>query len=133
MGYYTDFATALGSMTVTGVTKKVTSPPTQINTAQLPMLYVRLPTGANTVAVLSGGMGLKQAGCEVVILVEPILQSTAPVNFALCLSLMDALEAALTTLVADGDINEWSIRQDVEATSESTAYWALIATVQGSG
>lgn len=133
MGFYADFVTGLAALNVTGVTKKVESPPVQVNTAQLPMMFVRLPTGANQTALMTGSAGLKTATCELVILVEAQQQNTTPRNFALVLTLLDAMETALqAAAAADAVIENWNIRQDMEVTSETTFYWALVASVTGS-
>lgn len=133
MAFYADFVGALGNMTVTGVTKKMTSPPRQVSTAQLPLQFPRLPAGTNSVETLSSTTALKRGTCELVILVEAVGQSTLPLNFALALTLLDNLDAALGTLAASGTVDDWAIRQGAEVLADDTQFWALIATVRGSG
>lgn len=133
MAFYADFVGALGNMTVTGVTKKMTSPPRQVSTAQLPLQFPRLPAGTNSVETLSSTTALKRGTCELVILIEAVGQSTLPLNFALALTLLDNLDAALGTLAASGTVDDWAIRQDAEVLADGTQFWALVATVRGSG
>jgi len=134
VAFYADFVTALGGMSVTGVTASATAPPRQVSTAQLPYLFPRLPVGNNSIETLASTPGIQSATCEVVVLLEAATQSTPALNFALALTMMDNLNTALTALAASGGVvDDWSIRQDVEVTSDGTEYYALVATVTGSG
>lgn len=134
MAFYADFVGALGGMTVTGVTKKMTSPPRQVNTAQLPLLFPRLPRGESGAVTFTGAEGVRRVACDVVILIEAVGQSTMPTNFALALTLMDNLDAALATLATTNqNVDDWVIRQDAEALADGTQFWVLVATVRGVG
>lgn len=127
-GYIADLAT----LSVAGVARAYDHPPAQLNTADLPSLYVRLPTGENQSVTLTALRGLRQATCEVVIAVEPVRQNQNEPNFATCIGLLDALEDAIVVNALTFGVDTWSMRVEVDFVGD-TAYWLIVATVQGSG
>ena len=126
---YATFVANLMDLTVTGVTRVHDEPPAQISTADLPVMYPRLPELSNEVISLGLLSGLPQMQCEVVILVEPIGQSINSANFAAMVAIIDAFNAAL--VASDIRADNWSIRQETAVLSD-TPYWALVATVEAS-
>lgn len=128
---YTEYVATLAGLSITGVVKAYSSPPTQLSTAQLPAQWVRLPSGETAVASLGGQMGLPSFTCDLVIAVEVIGQNTQPANYAKCLAVIDALQTALTTEALDGVVDTWTLRMDGEGIGD-TAYWVIVATVTGS-
>lgn len=129
---YADYVADLAALTVTGVVRSYDHLPEQIETADLPALYVRLPAGENQTVTLTALGGLRQATCEIVIVVEPVQQNQNEPNFEACIGFLDALESALTTNALTIGIDQWSMRVEVDYVGD-TAYWLLIASVQGSG
>lgn len=127
-GYIADLAT----LSVTGVTRAYDHTPAQLNTADLPSLYVRLPSGENQSVTLTALRGLRQATCEVVIAVEPVRQNRNEPNFATCIGLLDALEDAIAANALTWGIDSWSMRVEVDFIGDSD-YWLIVAAVQGSG
>lgn len=127
-GYVADLAT----LSVTGVTRVYDHPPERINTADLPSLYVRLPAGENQSVTLTALRGLRQATCEVVIAVEPVRQNQNEPNFTTCIGLLDALEDAIATNALGWGVDQWTMRVEVDFVGD-TAYWLIVASVQGSG
>lgn len=125
---YATFVAALTDLTITGVTRVHDEPPHQLNTADLPAMYPRLPEQENEVISLGGTVGLATRTCELVFLVEPAMQNTNAANFAATVALVDAIETALTGLSV-GSIDRWTIRQET-ATFGDTPYWALVASVE---
>ncbi len=85
----------LAALTVTGVTRSYSAPPVQINTADLPCMYPRLPQLADNPVTACGQGGWPIHTAELVIMVEPLGQNLQPTNFAAVLALIDALQAAL--------------------------------------
>jgi hypothetical protein len=128
---YTEFAATLAGLQVTGIRKAHMSPPTQLNTAQLPAMWPRLPSGESTVVAMAGDLDLPVLRCDLVIAVEPWAQNTQPANYGRALALLDALQVALTDESAEGTVDSWTVRIGGEAIGE-TAFWAIIATVTGS-
>lgn len=127
-GYVADLAT----LSVTGVSRVYDHPPERINTADLPSLYVRLPAGENQSVTLTALRGLRQATCEVIIAVEPVRQNQNEPNFATCIGLLDALEDALADNALEWGVDQWTMRVEVDFVGD-TAYWLIVASVQGSG
>ena len=128
---YTEYAAMLSGLTIAGVTKAYSAPPTQLSTAQLPAMWPRLPSGETTIATMTGAAGLPSLTCDLVIAVEAYGQNTQPANYAKALAIIDALQAALADEALDGVVDTWQMRLDVEQIGD-TAYWAIVATVTGS-
>lgn len=128
---YTEYVATLAGLSITGVVKAYSSPPTQLSTAQLPAQWPRLPSGETAVASLGGEMGLPSFTCDLVVSIEVIGQNTQPANYAKCLAVIDAMQTALTTEALDGVVDTWTLRMDGEQIGD-TAYWVIVATVTGS-
>ena len=125
------FATGLAALSVTGVVQAHTEPPRVI--ARVPCLYPRLPDQDDSeIAAFDSAAGLRAASIELVILVNAILQNTQTANYSLTLDLIDALHTALAAAAATLGIDRWSIRGEWD-TVNGTPYWAIVATVDGSG
>ena len=128
---YTEYVAMLADLTVTGVTKRYPTPPTQINTAQLPAQWPRLPQGETTIASVGGQMGLPSLTCDLVIAVEAMGQNTQPANYSRALAVIDALQATLADEALGGVVDSWTLRLDAEQIGDA-AYWVIVATVTGS-
>lgn len=128
---YTEYVATLAGLSVTGVVKAYTAPPTQLSTAQLPAQWARLPQGETTVASMGGQMGLPSFTCDLVIAVEAMGQNTQPANYARALAIIDALQATLADEALGGVVDSWTMRLDAEQIGD-TAYWVIVATVTGS-
>ena len=127
------FVEALGSMTVTGVRKTYAAPPTSLATANLPALYPRVPASLDSrIPVLtSAATDLQRHVVELVIVVNPIGQSLAPLNFAATVALIDAMHTALAALAGTSDVvDSWSMAVTAEQIG-AEAYWVLVETVEG--
>lgn len=128
---YTEYAAMLASLPVTGVVKAYNAPPTQINTAQLPAQWPRLPSGETQIATMTGAAGLPSLTCDLVVAVEAYGQNSQPTNYAKALTIIDALQAALTAEALDGVVDSWAMRLEVEGIGD-VGYWVIVATVTGS-
>ena len=128
---YTEYVAMLAGLTVTGVVKRYPTPPTQLNTAQLPAQWPRLPGGETQIITLTSGAGLPAMACDLVIAVEAYGQNTQPANYAKAVAVVDALNTALLTEAADGVIDGWALRLEVDQIGD-VAYWVIVATVTGS-
>ena len=80
---------------------------------------------------MTGAAGLPSLTCDLLIAVEAMAQNTQPANYAKALTVIDALQTALTAEALDGVVDSWQMRLDAEAIGE-TAYWVIVATVTGS-
>lgn len=135
MTTYRSFVDALEALAVTGVVRRYTSgPPAGApGTADTPAQYVRYP-GSDEVPLVFGEQGgWATLRAELVLLVEPVAQSTQARNFDLSVDMMDNLAAALrgSTCIAKSKLR-WSMRMGEDLVA-GTAYWAVIATVEGNG
>jgi len=128
---YTEYVATLAGLTVTGVVKAYSAPPTQLSTAQLPAQWARLPSGETTISTMTGAAGLPSLTCDLVIAVEVIGQNTQPANYAKALAIIDALHAALADEALGCVLDSWQMRVDVDQVGD-TAYWVIVATVTGS-
>jgi hypothetical protein len=132
---YTDYTAALASLVVEGVTRRYTSPPSQLHTADLPAQFVRLPEGREGPLTADGEGGWPALTAELVIAVEPVHQNTPAANYATTVALVDAVSAALRAVtpkqVCKSKLS-WTIgaRRDVLGEQE---YWLLVARVTGQG
>ena len=126
------FADALVGLTYSGVTRNYSYPPQQISTADMPLMYPRLPEVSHDVIDLAYGVSTEQAQIELVFLVEPGGQNINEANFDAMVALLDAIDTTLSTNAATICANRWEIRQET-AVFENTSFWALVATVEASG
>ena len=129
---YATFTNALYGLTVTGVTRNYLQPPQQVSTADLPILFTRLPSGTEgpIMGVRTGGWPTLRA--DVVILVEPFHQGQSSTNYALALTLMDNLSAALRAANLGEGPARWNIESRLEIIVD-TPYWVVVASVESTG
>lgn len=133
---YRSFVDALEALEVTGVVRRFTSGPPAGSTgvADTPAQYVRYPVGEEAPIVFGEQLGWPTLRAEIVILVEPVAQSTQPRNFDLSVDMMDNLSTALreATCITKSKLRVGSIRigEDLVA---GMSYWAVFATVEGHG
>ena len=128
---YTSFVNALSAITVTGVKRQYTAPPSQLSSADLPAMHPQLPEHTQDVISILSNTGLFTVACELAIVIKANQQGTAAANFAECLTMLDALNDALTTNTAALNIDRWAMRQD-GVTYGDTAYWTIVARVEAS-
>ena len=127
----TTFMATLAGLSITGVTEKAT-PPQQINVADLPVGYPRLPTSGAGMISFGGNDGLRSVSCDYVILIQPIPLNRNSTNHAAAATAMDNLHSALVTeMAANQQIDSWTMHMDVEGIGE-IEYWSVIATIDAS-
>jgi len=132
---YRSFVDALEALVVTGVVRRHTSgPPSGApGTADTPAQYVRYPSSEES-GMVFGGQGVwPMLRAELVLLVEAIGQNTQARNFDLTVDMMDNLATALrgASCITKSKLR-WSVRIATDLVA-GTAYWAVIATVEGNG
>ncbi|HFD38537.1 MAG TPA: hypothetical protein ENJ31_01620 [Anaerolineae bacterium] len=131
MATYNDLVDGLGSLVVSGVTRRFEDgPPAKLNAADLPAQWVQMPTGEDAPISVAETWPVRRA--ELVIAVEAVGQSTNPANFAATVDLMDALSSALEGFSLGTIDPQWDIRLDGVLVA-GNAYWAAIAEVTVSG
>ena len=131
---YVNFLTNLGNLTVTSVKRAFDEPPQSLNTADLPALWVELPTGEEGPHTMQAHGGYPTYRANLVVAVEAAGQSRQPERWSDCATMMDnvatALRGAVKTVVR-GQLN-WSIALETIPVAE-TDYWSIVATVEGYG
>ena len=127
---YTSFVNALSAITVTGVKRQYTAPPSQLSSADLPALHPQLPEHTQDIISLASSTGLFVVACEVAIVIKANQQGTAAANFAECLTMLDALNNALIDNTSALNIDRWSMRQT--AVEYGDTYWTIVARVEAS-
>lgn len=126
------FVDALADLDIDGVRRKRKVMPTEINRADLPMSYVRIPDASRSTSTLSYGMDLRHGVAELVVVVAPMLTGTQERNFYATVDMVDAIADALVTNAAALGMDGYEIRSE-EDTMSDVAYWALVARVEASG
>lgn len=129
----TSFYTGLYGLSVTGVTRTLTSPPKEIADADLPIMWVESAGYSNE----RGGTGTDRDGFailtgQLVICTEAIVQGTPAENMTETLTIADALHDALE----NADIAIGALNYDIQITVHERAgiqYHALETTVEAIG
>lgn len=126
------FTTALAGLTITGVTRKLASPPAALSTADLPSQWVQLPTITDEVARTMAQHGKLWAfnSAQFVVAYEAVGQSTQAANWSATLTMMDAVHTALAgsgAALGRGRLT-YIIRQAIVNVAGND-YWAVVAEV----
>jgi hypothetical protein len=132
----TDFYGALAALSVIGVTRAYGYEPNSIATADLPALWVRLPSselGITSSYASADNDTSKGRTAELVIAVEAAGQETVSANVTAMLTMIDNMETTLDAWDATRPgFVDYSIAQQ-QVTIALTPYWALVATINTRG
>ena len=119
-------------MTVTGVKRTYTEPPTQISSADMPLLFPKLPEGSTAVDTLGQTTGIRDMTCDVVLAIEPVTQNRQSANYTTALTMLGNLETALVALAGSNKvIDRWTLQLTDDFVGASPC-WCIVATVEGS-
>lgn len=130
---YADFVEQLAALNVDGVTRAYTEPPQQVNSTDLPISYVDMPSGSEGSLTVQSAGGWPQMTCNLVVLVNPAMQDATPANYAKAIAMIDALSTALRSANYLGKTSpSWNIRVD-RVFAGASLFWAVIAEVRVSG
>lgn len=129
---YTQFVDAVQALTVTGVNRKYDEPPRKFNTADLPCSFVWFPSGDNAPLMFEGGREFRRRSLDlIVVYAETAVTADAP--FTATVTMMDNVETALLTLSVGQSKPTWTVRSQLYNETAERRYWAVIATIQGTG
>ena len=129
----TNFVTALGDVTITGVTSKLNEPPRSLATADLPAQWVQIPSLEREPATFqSQGKLWDTHRAQLVVAFEPVGQNTQAANWSGVLTLLDNMWTAIAAAsIVQGHI-QYSIKQGI-VTVAKIDFWAVVAEVEGHG
>jgi hypothetical protein len=119
--YYDQLATS----SIAGVTNAL-SIPTQINTASLPLKYVRYNGTVFDIATLADTHGLPTHSFDMVVVLEPVGQNTTLANQTLSMTISELIYS----FIEDNISCVLTISTEIEINIINTAYWTLVTTVE---
>lgn len=122
----------LAGMTVSGINRVYDHPMIQVNTAELPVMFIGFPEIDQEVETLVAGLAQTFITIEVILLVAPALHNLNKANFDTSAALMDATQVSLKANALDFGLNSWRIQMATHQMGDTT-YWAVVATVTASG
>ncbi len=125
------FLASLAALDVPGVKTAGLFPPQSLNAADLPALWVQLPTLGDAAVTFQRGAYWPRLEAEVVIAVQPVAHNRPGEGWAAAVSMADNLSAALQ-LSQISQYDSWDIRIGIVSVAE-VDYWAVIARVGGRG
>jgi hypothetical protein len=129
---YTQFIAAIQALSVTNVKRKYTEPPQAFNETDLPCSFVMFPSGDNTPLSFTGGRQFRNRSVDFIV----VYADTAPTvdaPFSATVTMMDNVETALTGLSVGRSDPTWEIRSQLYRETAGRLYWAVIATIRGTG
>lgn len=133
---FTSFAHGVADLVVTGVTRKQRNIPDQINTADAPTQWVRLPVGNEGPLTADGEGGWPNRTISLVIAACPVGQNRQPANQDLVLTLIDNLMTTLRAVAATNTISQsklsWTVRGEIDFVGDQE-WWLVIADITGNG
>lgn len=139
MTTFRSFVDALEALNISGVeTVFDKGPPKSLTTERLPAQFVQLPRGEDRGFVFGEFEAIfSQFTADLVVAVEAVGQGEEPYhNFDETVDMMDNVNSALSS-VSGCDViaktkHTWEIRQTIVQVAGND-YWAVVATVRGSG
>lgn len=112
-------------------TSRFKYPPNQVNTAQLPIMFVGFPEIDQSTGSFNGGAGQERISLEFVILVGPVLHNTNQANHSSSILIMTQLRQALEDDTMSLGLDSWNIKLSTNQLGDTT-YWSIISTVMAS-
>lgn len=121
---------AIQAMSVSGVTRRFTYPPTSLNTADLPASWPQ-PFDVSRQGMVSTCDDLnRRRGCTYYVAIEPVPQNTQTANYEAMITMVDSLETAISALTVMEYV-DFQIRTAI-VTVAGIDYWALEVVMSGS-
>ena len=112
--------------------RKYTEPPRKFNTADLPCSFVMFPSGDNNPLSFEGGRQFRNRAVDFwVVYADTAVTADAP--FTDTVMMMDNVEAALSSLSVGQSSPTWTIVSRLYAEMADRLYWAVVATIRGTG
>ena len=130
---YSQFVDAVQALSITGVNRQYEAPPRKFNSADLPCSFVRFPRGDNDPMTFEGRTaGFRGRTLDLIVVYDSTALG-ADADFTDTITMMDNVETALLTLSIGHSKPTWRIRSQLYQETAERRYWAVIATIQGTG
>lgn len=129
---YTQFVDAVQALSVTGVNRKYEEPPRKFNTADLPCSFVWFPSGDNAPLMFEGGREFRRRAVDLIVVYDSTALD-ADADFTATITMMDNVETALASLSVGQSKPTWSMISRLYDETATRRYWAVIATIRGTG
>lgn len=129
---YAQFINAIQALTVTDVKRKWEEPPRKFNAADLPCSFCMFPSGDNAPLSYSGPREFAAREVDFIVIYADTA-ATADAPFTDTVAMMDKVETALLTLSVGQSKPTWNIRSQLYLEAGDRRYWAVIATIRGTG
>ena len=130
MTTYAQLVTAVSGMSVTGVVRKFAYEPDSVQTTDMPISYVRFPSGTRPGEISTCFMQGTSKSIEAVYVIDAGGQNTAAANFAAKVAMADNIETAVETLAAtfSSEFLTYTLT-DESSPMDTTGYHAIVLTV----
>ena len=128
-----DFVENLSNLDVVGVNRRYKHPPASVDSADLPVMYPRIPSTNSTPLTFTDQGGWPTLRADLVVLTRMAGEDTQSENFAETLAMMDEIATALrtTTNLGNSKITFRIYQTVVEVAGHEL--WAVITEVEGKG
>lgn len=129
---YAEFVAAVQALNVPEVVRRYDEPPQLFNTADMPCSFVWFPEGDNKPLSFKGGREFRGRVVDwVVVYAETGI--TVDMPFQETVAMMDAVETALMGLAVGQTKPTWTVVSKLFNQTAERRYWAVIATITGTG
>ena len=128
-----DFVENLSNLDVIGVHVREKFPPVSVNSADLPLMFPRLPSTNSLPLTFTDQGGWPTLRVDLVVLTKAVGEDVQEVNFTETLEMMDEIASALRTTT---DLGNSKITFRIYQTVIEVAghdFWAVITEVEGKG
>lgn len=129
---YAQFIDAVQALTVSGVNRKYLEPPQKFNSADMPCSFVWFPSGDNKPLAFGGGRQFRTRTVDLIVIYAQTAV-TADMPFDATVTMMDAVETALNSLSVGQSKPTWEIISRLFDETAERRYWAVVATISGTG
>jgi hypothetical protein len=129
---YAEFIAAVQAMEIAGVVRRYDEPPQKFNTADMPCSFVWFPSGDHKPLSFAGASQFRARVVDLIV-VYAETGVTADMPFQSTVAMIDATEVALKSLAVGQTKPTWTIVSQLFNETADRRYWAVIATISGTG
>lgn len=129
---YAQFIAAVQDLTIDGVVRRYDEPPNKFNAADLPCSFVMFPSGDNKPLSFGGGREFRKRVVDLIV-IYAATGITADQPFQETVAMMDEVETTLMGLSVGQSKPTWQIVSQLFDETAERRYWAVVATISGTG